>query len=881
MKKVLKITGITIAAIVVLMAVLPFLFKNKIKEVIVKEGNAMIDARFDFGSLNISLFRDFPSVSATLRDFYVVGKERFETDTLVRAGALGISFDLSSLFGDSGYRVNSIRVENTMLNAIMLEDSTANWDIMKPADETQPEDSTAAAAFSVKLKKLTIKNLSLSYDDRVSKMYARVAGLDAMMAGDLSASRSTIALLADASGIDFRMGGIDWLRQGRFHTEMDVDADLENNKYTLKDNMFRLNAIEAGLDGWLQLQEDDAMDMDIKFSTPKISFKEILSLIPAIYARDFETVEAAGSVALEGWAKGRMQGDTLPAFDLNIKVADGTFRYPALPKGVEAINIAANVNNPGGSADLTVVNVNPFSFNMAGNPFSVTALIKTPVSDMSVAASAHGVLDLGMIKEVYPLDSMELNGVVRAGVDVAALMSDIEHERYENVKASGEVALADMLFKSAGMPDVQIKKSTLSFSQRYLELSQTEIAMGRNDFTIDCRVENYIAYAMKDQTLRGTLNLKSKYLNVNDFMGGETTETAADTSALSVIEVPRNLELQVAASMTKVIYDKLEIDNLAGQIAVSGGALDMKNLSMQTLGGAVRMSGRYSTANSVEQPEFGASFGMDGLSFAKTFSSFVTIQKIAPLFENLNGKFSGSMTLNTLLDKTMTPVLPSLQGKGSLATKDLSLAEVGVISSILDLARIAGVKDRKVKDLKVDFTIQDGKVRTAPFDIKMGDVSMNLSGTTSLDRTIDYTGRVQLPESALSAYVGSVNLKIGGTFASPQVSLDTKNIASQAIQGVVNNLLGETSKKLGVDLSDATKQKEALIKSAKDGGEIIMAEARKQADALTTKAGKDPISQLAAKKAAATMISQAQMRVDKMVEEATAKGDSIISRASR
>ena len=57
------------------------------------------------------------------------------------------------------------------------------------------------------------------------------------------------------------------------------------------------------------------------------------------------------------------------------------FRYPALPAGVDQININANVRNPGGNIDLTTIQINPFSFRLAGNPFSLTADVKTPVSD--------------------------------------------------------------------------------------------------------------------------------------------------------------------------------------------------------------------------------------------------------------------------------------------------------------------------------------------------------------------------------------------------------------------------------------------------------------------------------------------------------------------
>lgn len=52
------------------------------------------------------------------------------------------------------------------------------------------------------------------------------------------------------------------------------------------------------------------------------------------------------------------------------------FRYPSLPAGVDQINIHAEVKNPGGAIDLTTVNIQPFSFRLAGNPFSLTADVK-------------------------------------------------------------------------------------------------------------------------------------------------------------------------------------------------------------------------------------------------------------------------------------------------------------------------------------------------------------------------------------------------------------------------------------------------------------------------------------------------------------------------
>ena len=69
MKKTLKIFGVTILAFVVLLLVLPYAFKGKIESVIKSEGNKMLNAQFDFESLDISLLRRFPLASVSLNDF--------------------------------------------------------------------------------------------------------------------------------------------------------------------------------------------------------------------------------------------------------------------------------------------------------------------------------------------------------------------------------------------------------------------------------------------------------------------------------------------------------------------------------------------------------------------------------------------------------------------------------------------------------------------------------------------------------------------------------------------------------------------------------------------------------------------------------------------
>lgn len=60
-KKTMKIAGITLGVILLLLLILPFAFQGKLAKLVKEEGNKMLNAQFDFRTLNISLLRNFPS----------------------------------------------------------------------------------------------------------------------------------------------------------------------------------------------------------------------------------------------------------------------------------------------------------------------------------------------------------------------------------------------------------------------------------------------------------------------------------------------------------------------------------------------------------------------------------------------------------------------------------------------------------------------------------------------------------------------------------------------------------------------------------------------------------------------------------------------------
>lgn len=85
---------------------------------------------------------------------------------------------------------------------------------------------------------------------------------------------------------------------------------------------------------------------------------------------------------------------------------------------------------------------------------------------------------------------------------------------------------------------------------------------------------------------------------------------------MSVVLIPKNIDFVLNSSIGKLLYDKLEIDNVVGAIVVKDARVSMQNLKLNLLDGSMIMSGFYETKN-IKQP---------ALNFNLTISDF-DIQK--------------------------------------------------------------------------------------------------------------------------------------------------------------------------------------------------------------------------------------------------------------
>jgi len=866
MKKFLKITGLILLVILLVLFSLPFIFKGKIVKTIKSEINKTVDARVDFDRVGLNFFRNFPNATVTLDRFYIAGIDEFEEDTLFYAKNLSATVNLKSFLGDAGYEIRNITVNNAQVNLHVLENGTANWDITKP-DESATTD-TAASNFKLLLTSVAVNHSGFRFDNDSTKMNFALQDINLNLSGDMTAEETHIKTDFSVENTRLVMDNIPYLSNVKIEGRSAIEADLKNMRFTLAENAFQLNEIKGSLEGWVALYDDNT-DMDIRLKAPDVQFKDILSLIPAIYSSDFKNIQAAGHATLDASAKGIMNEEVIPSFNVKLEIDKAYFQYPEMPKSVTNISSDIRAFNPGGSADNTVIDISKFHFEMGGNPFDLNIHVSHPVSDPDLRLVALGKLNLGDVKDIYPLQGMELSGTLDANLKLATRMSYIEKEQFDKVDASGSLNIAQMLIKSEEGQDVRINNAHLAFSPRYVDLSAFSAQIGKNDIAGSGKLENFIPYFLTSETLKGNLNVSSNYLNLNDFMSENSTSSSQDTTVLSVIEIPKNIDFVMNGNFKQVLFSNMDMRDVAGQITVRDGKAEMKNLSMNALGGKLNVTGYYDTGKNPQQPEVSFAMDIQNASFAQTFSTFVMIQKLAPVFENLMGNYSTRLQLSSPLGPDFTPILTALDASGLLSSTNVEITNNPVLTGLATTLKNESLKDMKIKDLKLPFSISDGRVTTKPFDVNFGSGVMNLQGSTGLDQTIAYLAKINLAGKLTNNYLNNVIVKIGGTFASPKFSLDAKDAANELLGNLVEKVTGEEGSLSQQVSQQIDEQAENIRKQAQAAGEKLIAEAEIQGQKLIDEANKvsNPLAKIAAVKSAETGAKKLNEEAQKKAEQ--------------
>ncbi|GGZ18821.1 hypothetical protein GCM10007049_08880 [Echinicola pacifica] len=945
MKKALIIILSSFILLLLILIAVPFIFKDKIVARIDQEIANSVNAQvyYDVDQISLSVLKRFPNISATVDEFGIRGNAPFEGDTLAHINHFQVDFNLwSVVFGDYP-ELTGLHLDGGRIYVKVLEDGTANYDIA--VDTGEPEAPTEPSNFKLGIDLMEVSNLDFIYDDRQMNFLLGLEDFDLKGAGDFTTDVYELDGEIQTRIVSVDFDDVNYLSQKMFTADTKIQVDMNQMKFTFGEGEFGINDFLFGVDGYVAMPTDD-IEMDLTFAGKDNTFKSVLSLVPGIYTESFDGIKASGSVDFGGFLKGTYNDTQFPAFDIGMKVADGMFQYPDLPKPVNNINIDMAVSNKTNNLDNTQVNIPTFNLTFGSNPISGRLLLENLVtydvdgqlkgklnldeltsifplegmelrgmldidatakgrydsvakiipainakmaltngyvkseeypapienlnanttitnnsgkmSDFYVNLSqfgfelegekisgnlaindldalnwdgaVHGGVDLGKISKIFPMENVIMDGKIKADIDSKGSYADVEAERYNKLDTRGQISLTDFYYTDPDLPQgVRIHQANGDFSPKAINLTTFDARLGESPVKASGSLSNYMAYIFEEQAvLSGNLNISSTRFNINEWMTESDSPATEDTTSLTLIELPKNIDFTMAVQADEVLYDDLVLTEAKGQMTLKNGVLTFKDAGMKTLGGQLTLNGSYNTQD-INDPKFALDLGINAMNIQQAFNAFNTIQAFAPIAQHLTGNFTTNFKMSGNLAENMMPVLSSIDGSGLINIVQAALKDSKIVSGITSLTKLKDSNTLQIKDLKLKAEIKDGMLNVQPFDIKLWDYQANIQGSTGFDGSINYLVNMQVPASKLGSQANSliatitgsettedtkipIALNLGGTYQAPKISL----AGGQSMEALLTNALKARAGSEGAKLQDqVTEQFKAQEDSVK------------------------------------------------------------------
>jgi AsmA-like C-terminal region/AsmA family len=848
MRSLFKVFGVLVVLLLIAMVVLPYVLKDEITEVVKNATNNNLNAKVDFEDVDLSLFRSFPSLNVSIDNLSIISNSPFEGDTLFSAQSFRTSINLISLIKGDVIKVKSITLDSPQIMIYTLKDGRANYNITKNdsvKDEAVQNVAESDAKFNIELESYNIINGRIAFIDQTSNMLVAVNNLNHEGNGDFSQDDFVLDTETEIDELTFEMDGIKYLNKVKTSLGMSLGMNIPNMIFTLKENELSINNLSLNFDGSIAMPEED-IDIDLKFKSPRAEFKDIISLIPAIYKNEFDDIKSSGSMELAGHVKGVYSENRLPSFNIDLKVADGNFKYPDLPTPVNNVILELNVTNKDGIIDHTIVNLSKIHLELGSEPIDGNLYMTNPESGPNIETKLKGKVDLANIKTAFDLKDIEkLEGIILSDFELKGNISST-NKNYEDLNAKGNLSISNLVYQSNNFnQNVNISDARLNFTPQNVQLSNFEAKIGENDIKVNGSLNNLISYVLSDGILVGNLNLSSNYFDFNPYLTSEESiEEAGNSSETEVaaFDIPKNINFRMKSKFNKLLYDNLELTNVSGQIIVKDSKVTLENLQMNLLKGSLSGNGYYAKSEFQENPDIQFNLDVKEFNIKEAYDKFISIKQFAPMAKYIQGNFSSNLKLTTSLDNTLTPVWETFFSNGLLNLKSAEIKNFKPFTTVGSLLNLQELSNPKFNNVNPKFEIKNGRFYLSPMKYKVGNYNVVLSGSSGIDQSLNYVMEIDVPaekvknqaNKAIGSLLGkdvnlltskSVKVKalIGGTIDSPSVKTSAGSIVEDVASGVVEQVKTQIvdeakakadSLKLAAEkkLKEEAKKKEAELK---------------------------------------------------------------------
>jgi AsmA protein len=512
--------------------------------------------------------------------------------------------------------------------------------------------------------------------------------------------------------------------------------------------------------------ENYFIDTDIKAN---LNLADIEKMYP------IEGVSLKGLFDLDIKAKGEYNNSKkrFPSIDAKMNLTDGYMLFSDYPEPLENIHLISEAINKNGNLSDTKLTIEKLTYTMEGEPFEIkgtVADLENYVYDLKI----KGQINLEKITKIYPIEGVNLSGIIDTDMETKGRVADLETGNYERTSSEGSIEMKDLKVSGDDIPvPIKINDALFVFTPTKIVLKKLQGKLGKGNINLSGDLYNYMSFLTpNDELIKGDLHLVCDTINLNQWLAKKkvkkgTTDTTH--AASSLIEVPRNIDFIFDSYVNVVLYQDMILKRMKGEIKIRDGVLTFKETGFNSLNALFRVNGDYNTKN-IKHPLFDLDIDIKELDINKAYTSVKLVQEMAPAMADAYGIFSVTYKIKGEVDKKMSIKTETLVGEGEIRVAEAKINGMKIFEEISKSAKKKEINDPHLKDLLVKTKIKDNQLQVLPFEMKISGFDAEIEGTNDIsgvNNTIHYIVKLQLlPIDKLK-----IPFHVTGTYDDPKVAL--------------------------------------------------------------------------------------------------------------
>ncbi|MFI5124273.1 MAG: AsmA family protein, partial [Chitinophagales bacterium] len=349
--KVLKISGISLLALIALLFLAPMLFPDTVSDQIRSWTNQSIKGELNFSKSRLSFFNHFPSLTLTLYDVSLKGSAPFDKDTLLSSRKLGFGINLKKLVFDHTVHINKIFLTDALVNVQVNEKGEANYNIYKSGPAAKKDNLPDTSAASLSLERITIADCRLMYNDKSIPMKIEADHLYYEGKGDLSQSIFDLASHIKTDSLSFSFNNENYITRKAIDADLITRVNTQTLALIFQKNDLQMNKLALQFSGKLDFLSN-GYDMDFSLASKQADLYQLITALPPEYIAWLQKTTVKGVVDLRLNLKGRYIASSreMPDLGLKLNLKDGFIAYE---------NAKLPVSNLKGEAEIQLPRLDP------------------------------------------------------------------------------------------------------------------------------------------------------------------------------------------------------------------------------------------------------------------------------------------------------------------------------------------------------------------------------------------------------------------------------------------------------------------------------------------------------------------------------------------